>query len=284
MIIFSDMDGTLLNRNHEIGKENLDFILNLREDKFVIATGRNYQQAMVVLDSYPELKCDLIGGNGTFIKKYNQPIETCNTLSTEYAIKSIELLQKENIMYVIHTPEETFTDLKYDLYKEAIKLVNKDWHLSDDEVSEIVKHTHEIYLQSNQCDTIQFLKDNKDLPISKVEVLSNDEEELRRIGKLVLEMVQHVRIEKSFHSNIEIMDLDASKGQAVIKYLKDNDLTNEVSVSVGDNHNDTSMFDVTTYAYVMANGVKEIKNAVRLDSDNNMFMLDEVYKRTQENL
>lgn len=284
MIIFSDMDGTLLNRKHEIGQENLDFILNLKDDKFVIVTGRNFQQAIYTLGKYPNLKCDVIGGNGTFIKRYNQDIEPCNTLSIDCAIKSIKLLQKEKAMYVIHTPEDTITDIKYDLYQESIKLVNKDWNLTDEQTSEIIKHTHEIYLQTHQCDTIKYLEDNKDLAICKVEILSVDLKELYRLRDLIIDNVDGIRIERSFHSNIEVMDQNASKGSGVLKYIKDNNLEEEITVSVGDNQNDISMFDVTTYAYVMANGIEEINNAIRLDSDNNMFMLEEVYNKTKNQI
>ena len=51
-LIASDMDGTLLNSNHKIPKENLQAIKKAEEMgiKFAIATGRMYEDVKPLID------------------------------------------------------------------------------------------------------------------------------------------------------------------------------------------------------------------------------------------
>ena len=64
-LIASDMDGTLLNSNHKISKENLEAIKKAEEMgvKFAIATGRIYEDVEPLLKENG-IKCQCIVLNG----------------------------------------------------------------------------------------------------------------------------------------------------------------------------------------------------------------------------
>lgn len=64
-LIASDMDGTLLNSNHDIDKETVDAIRKAEEAGiiFAISTGREYESVKEVLDKH-NIKVQCILSNG----------------------------------------------------------------------------------------------------------------------------------------------------------------------------------------------------------------------------
>ena len=64
-LIASDMDGTLLNSNHDIDKETVDAIRKAEEAGiiFAISTGREYESVKEVLDKH-NIKAQCILSNG----------------------------------------------------------------------------------------------------------------------------------------------------------------------------------------------------------------------------
>ena len=68
-IVPSDMDGPLLNNNHEIGEKTLEAIHAWEEKgmRFMIVTGRNYTSARQALD-LTDLKCDCILSSGAEVR------------------------------------------------------------------------------------------------------------------------------------------------------------------------------------------------------------------------
>ena len=71
-LIASDMDGTLLNSDHKIPKENIELIKFVQKNgiQFVVATGRAYYEALPALND-ESIKCDVISFNGGIIYDKN---------------------------------------------------------------------------------------------------------------------------------------------------------------------------------------------------------------------
>ena len=71
-LIASDMDGTLLNHNHKIPKENVELINYAKNQgiEFVVATGRAYYEALPALNE-ENINCDVISFNGGIVYDKN---------------------------------------------------------------------------------------------------------------------------------------------------------------------------------------------------------------------
>ena len=74
-VIASDMDGTLLNSQHDITEENVKAILKSKElgIHFIIATGRMYDSVKPFMDKYG-IKCEYILMNGAEFRDENGEI------------------------------------------------------------------------------------------------------------------------------------------------------------------------------------------------------------------
>ena len=72
-VIASDMDGTLLGRDHKVAPETLEAVHKAQKQgiRFIIATGRNFRSAMEELKEL-DLKCDYLVGSGAEVRNPNK--------------------------------------------------------------------------------------------------------------------------------------------------------------------------------------------------------------------
>ncbi len=100
----SDLDGTLLDDNSKISKENIEAIKKLEAKgvKFVIATGRT----KYILEDYLELvdyKMPLIWSNGSAVSDIDGRTLYTEEISPEVARAVIDLSREYDVEYMIHT-------------------------------------------------------------------------------------------------------------------------------------------------------------------------------------
>ena len=80
-VIASDMDGTLLNNEHVLSERTVAAIKKAQEAgiRFIIATGRSFEQAMHVLEG-TGIECDYIVYSGAEIRNSKKEILRSSTI------------------------------------------------------------------------------------------------------------------------------------------------------------------------------------------------------------
>ena len=109
-LIASDMDGTLLNSDHKIPKENIELIKFAQKNgiQFVVATGRAYYEALPALNG-ESIKCDVISFNGGIIYDKNGNIINITPMKLKDLYYTIEILKSFDISYQLYTKNTIYT-------------------------------------------------------------------------------------------------------------------------------------------------------------------------------
>ncbi len=278
MIIFSDIDGTLLDDSGEVSPGNLSLLKKDSNNRYVLASGRNCTQ---ILDFIEENKihCDIIGGNGAFIKKWDDDIKVNHYIDTKIVSYIVRKLLEIKIPFIVNTATYNIIDSSINIDKVSKELANAHVTEYDSEYIFWTREYEKIFIEhSNIVEDIEYFIKTIEPKVTKIEILSSNYYKLENV-KMLFKNLHGIRIEKSYLTNIEIVDKNTSKGNAILDYLKRykvNDV--EETISVGDNYNDQSMFYVTDYSYAVANAVQDLKNVKYLKSSSSEDFLIEILK------
>ncbi len=245
ILLVSDMDGTLLNEEKIISKENLDAIRYFRENggKFTVASGRIYQS----LESYfDEIEPDIpvISHNGGIIKNpLTNRVLYAKLLSGNYKEIAKEIHKNYPWLGIeAFTPDEIlfFTDNPYvrkHINDEKIFPDNQiKWHSLDEETPEWCK-----ILMAAETEETDMLENN--------------------IPPLYPEY-SFVRSEEHY---FELLPHGVHKGSALTELLQILNISPEKCYAVGDNMNDKEMLETAGVGIAVNNanqGLKEVADVV----------------------
>lgn len=268
-LIASDMDGTLLDNNHVIPKENLEAIKKAEEMgvKFAISTGRMYEDVKPLLDECG-LRCQCIVLNGgEYIDEDGNVLEGIY-IGKEEARGIINMIIKEDIVAEIYTSDGLYTvNTKEDALTEvAYRIIAFDPETSFEDAVKIAKnHPHFVNLKYIK-DIEEFL--NSNIKIGKFVAFYNDEETTVKI-KNKLEAIEGLAITSTFTKNIEINNKEAQKGFILAKVAEKMGIKREEVMVLGDSFNDYSMFTEFTESFAMENAIPQIKQIAKYITDTN---------------
>lgn len=236
--ICSDLDGTLLNENNEISKENLEAIEYFRAHggKIMIATGRVPDAIFPAIgDLKTDFPCICLNGCGIYdleLKKYvetvalDDGVEIVARKIMEYSKNSgVEIFNEDGIYVVRRTP--------------AV-----DFHLNYEKVSEKI--------------TGDFDKIPK--PWLKI-LFAQSSEETDAIREEFLSSPYHEKytLVKTHNLYYEIFNKSASKGKALLKLCKNYGIDIKNVIAMGDNENDITMLEVSGKSVAVANAPEIVK-------------------------
>ncbi|TFD99699.1 Cof-type HAD-IIB family hydrolase [Jeotgalibacillus salarius] len=261
-LIASDMDGTLLNGSHEIGKDTIEAIREAKEAgiEVIIATGRAYNEAIVPLKA-AGLSLPLIVVNGAEVRNAAGEQLFKRGLSAEKAEEAADALEKLDIYFEIYTENGTYTNHKehgVQLLIDIFLTSNPDTPLPnvreeaesryDDGHVNVVDDYHAVF---NSSETVyKFLAFS-----SKPEKLKQAKEILSEMGGLA--------ISSSGKENLEITSVEAQKGIALEWYVKERGINTEDVMAIGDNYNDVSMMKLAGWSVAMGNAPEDIQQICR---------------------
>ena len=262
-LIASDMDGTLLNSDHKIPKENIELIKFAQKNgiQFVVATGRAYYEALPALND-ESIKCDVISFNGGIIYDKNGNIINITPMKLKDLYYTIEILKSLDISYQLYTKNTIYTkSIETDItaYIDLIRANGEEpneQHLRQEARNRLaLGHITEV-------DNIELYLNQKDNPAIKVIGISNDLEKLKHATEL-LSGNDNISVTSSGANNVEIMDKKATKGEA-LKIIADiHDINLKNAIAIGDNLNDQAMLDIVEYSIAMKNGNKKLKKTAK---------------------
>ena len=258
-LIASDMDGTLLNSDHKIPKENIELIKFAQKNgiQFVVATGRAYYEALPALNN-ENIKCDVISFNGGIIYDKNGNIINITPMKLKDLYYTIEILKSLEISYQLYTKNTIYTNsIETDItaYIDLIRANGEEpneQHLRQEARNRLaLGHITEV-------DNIELYLNQEDNPAIKVIGISNDLEKLKHATEL-LSGNDNISVTSSGANNVEIMDKKATKGEALKIVADIHDINLKNAIAIGDNLNDQAMLDIVEYSIAMKNGNKDLQ-------------------------
>ena len=262
-LIASDMDGTLLNSDHKIPKENIELIKFVQKNgiQFVVATGRAYYEALPALND-ESIKCDVISFNGGIIYDKNGNIINITPMKLKDLYYTIEILKSLEISYQLYTKNTIYTNsIETDItaYIDLIRANGEEpneQHLRQEARNRLaLGHITEV-------DNIELYLNQENNPALKVIGISNDLEKLKHATEL-LSGNDNISVTSSGANNVEIMDKKATKGEALKIVADVHDINLKNVIAIGDNLNDQAMLDIVEYSIAMKNGNKKLKKTAK---------------------
>lgn len=259
-LIAIDMDGTLVNKQLKVTKENSKVISQAVNDghHVVIATGRSYDEARHTLED-AELHLPLICVNGAEIRSAEWEILSSTPLEFSQYEEIKSILDKEEIYYELYTSKGTYTDNRekaYEVMKDIVITSNPE--ATDDDVQKAALRRFRLGLVSVVGD-FEKLLDQKDIEVYKFLAFSSDTEKLKRAFQH-LQAVEDLAVSSSADNNLEITNSEAQKGVALKRFAEIKGIPLENTMAIGDNYNDVSMLEIAGFPVAMGNAVDEIKN------------------------
>lgn len=266
-LIACDLDETLLNDNHFVGKKNHDAILKARKEygvKFVPATGRGFMQIQAELaklglkDIEDEYVISFNGG-ALSENKGNRIIEF-NGLSFDKMKEIFEAGLNFDVCQHIYTPDKLYVFNLSESEKERLA------HLKLDV----------IYPKENNVD---FLKDT---PVAKILYQNTDVPYLMSLENKLRSITDGcVAISYSSNRYMEFNAIGVNKGQGLIDLANKLDIDIKDTIAVGDNYNDLSMLKVAGLSVGANNAVDDVKAICDYvtKANNNEGVVDELIRR-----
>lgn len=285
-LIASDMDGTLLNHNHKIPKENVELINYAKNQgiEFIVATGRAYYEALPALNE-ENINCDVISFNGGIVYDKNSNIISITPMLPKDLYYTIEILKSFDISYQLYTKNTIYTKSIETDINAYIDLIRSNGYDPD------VEHLRAEAQQKldvgyiTEVENIELYLNEKENPPIKIIAISNDISKLENAAKLLSEN-KSISVTSSGANNIEIMHKNATKGEALKEIAKIYGINLENAVAIGDNLNDQAMLDIVGYSVAMKNGntiLKEQAKYVTEKTNSEGGVADTIFKLIEEN-
>ncbi|MBO0460128.1 MULTISPECIES: Cof-type HAD-IIB family hydrolase [unclassified Enterococcus] len=270
-LIASDMDGTLLDAHMGISTENTDAIRLANElgIEFMVATGRNAQEARAALDEVG-IECAMITLNGAQV--YDKSGKSLFTvpIPSPQAMTVMDILDANGIYYEVATNQglysesqpkriESFassiaTHMPHLTYKMAIAMASANLEL-----------LHITYVDSIR----ELLLDEK---LEVLKIICFHTEGARILGPVGKEIssLGELAVTSSGQNNIEINHKNAQKGIAVAHVAHERGITLDEVMTIGDNFNDVSMLQTAGVSFAMGNAEIEVKDYAKYVTDTNL--------------
>jgi Cof subfamily protein (haloacid dehalogenase superfamily) len=257
--ITSDMDGTLLNEHQEVSEANKKAILDAQKQgiEFMVATGRSYEEARYVLED-AGISCDIICVNGAEVRNKDGEIIHQAGIQSAHAKEIAAALNETGIYFEVYTDKGTYTEN----YEMGIELIVDIFTTANPEVTE--KQVRQAARERFEKGHINLVEDYEKIfndesqLVYKFLVFSFDDKQLKAADEK-LKGIGGIAVSSSGKENLEVNSIDAQKGVALQKLLKNKGLSAEQAMAMGDNLNDLSMMKVAGRPVAMGNALDEIK-------------------------
>ncbi|OQO81933.1 Cof-type HAD-IIB family hydrolase [Enterococcus durans] len=270
-LIASDMDGTLLDAHMSISEENAEAIRFANEAgiEFMVATGRNFQEARAALDE-AGIDCAMITLNGAQVfdkdghSLFTVPIPTLQTTTV------LDILDANGIYYEVSTNQGLYSENQAKRIESFASMVASHLpHLTYKMAIAMASANLEL-LHINYVDSIRDLLADEKLEVLKIicfhiegpQVLGPVGKEISQLGDLA--------VTSSGQNNIEVNHKNAQKGIAVAHVAHERGIPLEDVMTIGDNFNDVSMLQTAGVSFAMGNAEIEVKEYAKYITDTNL--------------
>lgn len=249
-IVFSDIDGTVLNSKHELLTSTIEAVqkLALKNIPFVLVSARMPKAMKLILDEM-NVKMPMISYGGALVlDEQNQILhdDKINKLDTKAIIDEIELLWPDDVVINYYSDD--------------------NWFIKDEDNKAVKREENITNVKACQADFKELInKDilpNKILCMTKANISS-------KIEAVLQEKFPQLNIVRSSDILIEIMNKDVSKANGIEVLLHHLNMTPEQAIAFGDNYNDLDMLKLVGRGVIMQNAPEEIKKQMEYITKSN---------------
>ncbi len=250
-LIAIDIDGTLLNDDKEVSRENREAIRRAEKKGIyvILATGRMYRSAKKLGHLFTT-ELPFISYNGGLIREFNDgKILMQKDMPKEFARPVFTKLKEYGLSINFYINDHLFGDEGNKNIKGYAEYIEVPYTIMKDE--EIFKHIDEMDIMKMVA-----MGDEKDIDI----FLAKEKEIFNESLHLV----------KSLPFMLEIANKEVNKGNALAKLGEILGIKQNEMMAIGDNMNDEEMLDYVANPFVMANGSELLlaKNYMKTKSNN----------------
>ncbi|OSY87149.1 haloacid dehalogenase [Tenacibaculum holothuriorum] len=246
-MVVTDMDGTLLDSNHNVSDEFWNLFPKLKANNihFVAASGRQYHSMVHKLQAIKD-DIHIIAENGGITQFRDQLLDT-ESLDFKYVKEILPVLRKvENVLIVLCAKDKAYIDTKNEEFIAFFKQYYTQYEIVEDltklenvEVFKIaVRH-----MESSETYILPFIKE-----------LHNHKDILLKISG------QHW---------LDISSIKTNKGNALEKLQKRLGVTIEGTMAFGDYNNDLEMLQKAYFSFAMENAHPNVKETARFSTKTN---------------
>lgn len=271
-LIAIDLDGTLLSPEMEITKESIEALRKAQShgNIVMICSGRAPEDIQQILKKY-EISCPLAGSNGTVVKVDERVLESIS-MDRKDIVKIAEKLDEDRVPYRIYTNQGIYVPA--DWSERVAFAVEKDriaiQGLSDEVYQRITEQPQKSSLIKH-FNKYSELFNEKDLTVQKFFVLTLNSNTKTALSAY-LGGISSIVFTSSGPLNIEVMDQNGNKGNALKKVAEYYGIPMEDTMAIGDNFNDIPMLELAGLSVAMGNAdplVKEMCDIVTHSNDKN---------------
>ncbi|MEI5988637.1 sugar-phosphatase [Enterococcus crotali] len=251
-LVAIDIDGTLLDSNRKISPKVKETLKKANDSGMyiVLCTGRplpGVKEQLAELDLY---------GDNDYVITYNGSLVQAtksNEIISQYTLSYDDFLEIELMARKVGAHLHTIDDT-------AIYTANRD----------IGKYTvHEAYLVDMPLKYRAVDEMTPDLSIIKMMMIDEPEILDKAISQLPEEFINKYTTVKSTDFYYEILNKEASKGNALAKLAEHLGISQAETMAIGDNENDLSMIEYAGIGVAMGNATDSVKQAADVQTTSN---------------
>ncbi|GDY25290.1 haloacid dehalogenase [Agarivorans sp. Toyoura001] len=234
-LIATDLDGTLLNGEHQISEHTMQTVTRLYQQnvKFLIATGRHYIDVRPIADQF-DFPMYLITSNGARVHNKQGEVLYRADLNSEQIQGILDISAK----YPLHR----------NIYHED------NWYVEQE--NEYVRSFNQ---HSGFNYQVTHFDDLEHQHICKLFFVADHEILLELEKELVAKFGDALNITFSLTDCLEVMTAKANKGEALNAVLQQKSISAENCIAFGDGLNDKEMLALVGKGVIMANAHDRLK-------------------------
>ena len=236
-LIVSDLDGTIVHRNH-FSKETLETIRKIQDSEhlFTVATGRHLNVARDVVKAF-NIKHPVICSNGAVIYDFNkEEIIFQQSVEHETAKKVTDLCRAKQLDVLLYT-----TKLVYAVTDGGFKKFTR-----------LVDAAHVIKVKYEALPSI--IEEG----VTKILVIEFDQDKINAF-KQALSAFDDLSFVQSQKEYLDIGHKNATKGAALLRLAELLDVKAEDCIAIGDQDNDVTMIENAGLGIAIGSGHPVLK-------------------------
>lgn len=250
-IVACDLDGTLLNNQSGVDRENLDAISELSEKGvlFVPSSGRTFSEIPAPVKNHPDIRYfSLSNGAVVYDRLTGQRMAT--GISRETGRKILDALYACETHVTMRHGGECYVDAAFQsaYFHKYYNLMQAHCGV----VRDYAIHREDFRKFCYEADGAEVFS-----------AFFHDCEE-KIACKRKLEQMEELRIVEADEYNLEIFHKDAGKGNALMRLAQHLGIDPAQTMAVGDSDNDASMIQAAGLGLAMSNACDSLKQAADL--------------------
>jgi Cof subfamily protein (haloacid dehalogenase superfamily) len=244
-LVVTDMDGTLLNDDHEVSDQFYQQFIKLKEKNihFVAASGRQFQSIQDKLKAIKD-QISIIGENGG-IMQHATETKVLLELSKEDVAECVKVLRQIKNSYTVLCGSK------------AAYIESKDEHF--------YKKLKNYYTVVEKVDNLLNVSNDQFLKIAVFHFDSSEE----FIYPNVRKFEGQYQVIVSGQNWLDISHIEANKAYALKMIQKEMGLTPKETMVFGDFNNDIEMLKLANLSFAMANAHPNVKNTAKYMTKSN---------------